>query len=376
MTAMTPTSAVAPAYLAAPLRWEPFTALMLAPHRLGAPESARAFSRPYRDVASRLDGWQRRGLVRTDVAPAIYVHEYTQDGLSVHGIVGLLDLTRRTDKSEERALLPHEGVYPRQVAQLADRMGKMKVNPAPILLVHRGPQAVRSIVAEIRKGRPAYEFEDMGGQAHRIWAISDASRRGEVQDGLADSRPVIADGHHRYAAYLRLQERNPGTSWDRGLAMLVDHDDTPLHLGAIHRIVPDTDLSVLRAAVEARRHSLVAASEAEALQALGPRTLVVTDGSQWSTLHLRHPDRRAAVEVLHEEILPGLPERSRRVGYQHSLADTLDSSRPGRDLAIVLPAVDLDQVARTVGRARLLPEKATSFQPKPTVGVLMRRLDE
>ncbi len=372
---MVSSTAVAAAYLAAPLRWEPFTALMLAPHRLGAPESARAFSRPYRDVADRLASWQRRGMVRADSAEAVYLHEYSQDGLSVHGLVGLLDLTRRSDRPEERALFPHEGVYPRQVTQLAERMGKMRVNPAPILLVHRGPATVRALVARVRATAPTFAFEDMAGQSHRIWAIRDEETLAGIQGGLADSRPVIADGHHRYAAYLRLQERYPGTGWDRGLAMVVDQDDTPLHLGAIHRVLPDTGLDMLGEVVARSGHSLLPASEAEALQALGPNSLVVTDGGSWSTLHLRHSDRRSAVEVLHDEILTLLPERSRRVGYHHSLAEALDAARHRRDLAVVMPAVDLDQVRRTVGRSLLLPEKATSFQPKPTMGVLMRRLD-
>jgi uncharacterized protein (DUF1015 family) len=39
-----------------------------------------------------------------------------------------------------------------------------------------------------------------------------------------------------------------------------------------------------------------------------------------------------------------------------------------------MPAIDFDTVQRIVGGDRLLPEKATSFQPKPSMGVLMRSL--
>ena len=41
-----------------------------------------------------------------------------------------------------------------------------------------------------------------------------------------------------------------------------------------------------------------------------------------------------------------------------------------------MPAPDFDLVHHLVAHERLLPEKATSFQPKPSVGVLMRALHD
>ena len=39
-----------------------------------------------------------------------------------------------------------------------------------------------------------------------------------------------------------------------------------------------------------------------------------------------------------------------------------------------MPAPDFADVLRAAEHGRLLPEKATSFQPKPSVGVLIRSL--
>ena len=44
--------------------------------------------------------------------------------------------------------------------------------------------------------------------------------------------------------------------------------------------------------------------------------------------------------------------------------------------AALLPAVDLDLVIDVVRTGVLLPEKATSFQPKPSLGSFIRLLDE
>ena len=72
---------VVPPYVAKPLELHPFTAVMLAPSRVGDPASARALARPYRDVASRLLQWIEQGRATQDSSPALYLHEYTAAGL-------------------------------------------------------------------------------------------------------------------------------------------------------------------------------------------------------------------------------------------------------------------------------------------------------
>jgi hypothetical protein len=113
---------VTPPYVAKPLGLAPFRGMMLSPARVGDPASARAFARPYRSVAARLEEWERRGHVTTDETPALYLHEYTAGGLTVRGLVGALALSRRATGLDDRAVWPHEGIHPVQVEELAARM--------------------------------------------------------------------------------------------------------------------------------------------------------------------------------------------------------------------------------------------------------------
>ena len=80
--------AAVPPYVAGPLQLAPFRALSLAPRRVGDPASARAFARPYRGVTARLESWCRRGLAVRDDEPRIYLHEYSDSGLTIRGLVG------------------------------------------------------------------------------------------------------------------------------------------------------------------------------------------------------------------------------------------------------------------------------------------------
>ena len=362
---------------AKPLRLHPFRALRLTGDRVGDPSSARAFARPYRDVADRLDEWQALGHVRHDDEPAVYLHEYTSGGVTIRGLVGALALSTRASRRDHRAVLPHEAIHVQQADELAERMHAMAMNPAPILLVHRGPETVRRLVARLLTTEPDHAYADHGGQQHRLWAIRDADDLAVIDAGMASSTLLVADGHHRYAAYLRLQEREPGSGWDQGLAMVVDQGDTPLHLGAIHRVLPDVRLPQIEEAAVAAGLSWSAHDPDDAIDALGPRRVVATDGVRWLVVDM--PDStRAAVEVLHEDLLVRLPAAHPApapvVRYHHFVSEALEDLDATPGVAVLLPAPAFDLVGRILQQDRLLPEKATSFQPKPNVGVLMRSL--
>jgi uncharacterized protein (DUF1015 family) len=367
-------SVVSPPYVAGPLRLSVFRALMLAPSRVGDPASARAFARPYRDVAARLARWEENGQMWHDPEAALYLHEYTSAGITIRGLVGLVDVSQRASRPEDRAILPHEGIYPAQADDLAARMDEMRLNPAPILLVHRAPESLRSLIGDLMTEPPEHRFADRATQQHRIWAIRDADRLAAVDAALAGSHALIADGHHRYAAYLRLQQRAPDGPARLGLAMLIDQDDTPLFLGAIHRVFSGTSLEDLALAASSVGLRMSEVPEADAIAALAPQRLVATDSERWAVIHLPLEDERAAAELRHDQLVPAFPHGPRRVGYHHTVEDALNQVSPDLGTAVLMPALDVAHVIRIARHDRLLPEKATSFQPKPSLGVLIRSL--
>jgi uncharacterized protein (DUF1015 family) len=372
---MEPSPVVGPPSVGRPLRLLPFQGWRLTPGRVGDPATSRLFARPYRDVAKRLERWRADGQLLQEPVPAVYVHEYTAAGLTVRGLVGALDISHRAVTPDDRAVLPHEGIHPDQVSDLADRMTAWELNPAPILLVHRGLQAVRELIDRALEKQPLHEYVDRAEQGHRVWGIRDDVDIDVLDDALASSRALIADGHHRYAAYLRMQQAAPGGPADRGLAMLVDQADTPLFLGAIHRVLLGASLEEIGGGCPtSAAFAPIAASDA--FGALAQDTLVATDGQSWATIKLALPPDRAAVEVLHDELLPTLGLSDRRVGFHHSVDEAISRVRSVQGVAVLMPAPDFDLVVRVAQAGRLLPEKATSFQPKPSIGVLIRSLSD
>ena len=90
---------------------------------------------------------------------------------------------------------------------------------------------------------PLVSISTEDGVTHRLWRLGDPGEQAAIAADLAGRRALIADGHHRYAAYLDLQAEMQASGlgagpWDYGMAFLVDSDAYPPRLGAIHRVLP------------------------------------------------------------------------------------------------------------------------------------------
>ncbi len=363
---------VTPPYVARPLVLAPFRAVRLVPSRVSDPASARLFGRPFHAVAERLATWEKRGHLVHEKRPALQLHEYTTNGVTIRGLVGALDVSRRATSPADRAVHPHEGIYPAQADDLAGRMQQMGFNPAPILLVQTSPAPLRTLLASVREGPPPVSFVDRAGHTHRIWPIDDPALVEAIADQLGPTTAVIADGHHRYAAYLRLQQRQPGTGFDRGLAMIVDQGDTPLFLGAIHRVLHGSSLDDVVSAAATVGIPTRLVRRPHAMACLAPGTMVATDQDRWLTLELGERPDALEIEALHDRIVPALAHGPHRVTHHHSAAEALAQAGLEAGTAVLLPAPRFEQIENVVRDGRLFPEKATSFQPKPPLGVMLR----
>jgi uncharacterized protein (DUF1015 family) len=336
--------------------------------RLILPRDASIGPSRYDEAAGRLRSWQDAGVVVRDPSPALYVYEQRVGTARLCGLVGSLGL----DPSAQ-VVLPHEDVMPWPVDDRYDLMRATEADLEPILLAYSGGGAASDAVDAARDGEPWVVATTDDGAEHVVWRIADPVTLAEIAADLSGREALIADGHHRYAAYLRMQRRSPGGPTDRGLAMLVDQEDTPLFLGPIHRILTGVGLDDLATAAEVVGARLDLVDQAAAVHALGPATLVATDGRRWATVKLHLPEDRAAVEQLHDDLVPALPRGPQRIEYHHSVDATLSHLRKD-SVAVLMPAPDVDLVLKIAADDRLLPEKATSFQPKPSVGVLIRSL--
>ncbi|MEV3854530.1 DUF1015 domain-containing protein [Streptomyces sp. NPDC050095] len=352
-------------------------------------------------AADTLHRWLTEGVLAPDAEPALYVYEQRNGDLLQRGLIGAL----RLSEASEGVVLPHEDVMPHVIEDRAGLMRTTSANLEPLLLTYRsnGNATGATAVVEHTVRRPpllATTTED--GYSHRLWAITDPAEQQQVQYALAHHQALIADGHHRWATYLRLRTEHPSpTPWDYGLVLLVDTARYPLRVRAIHRLLNRLPIDqALAAAAPCFRVRNVAGPLPQALDVLAGAAahgnaflLTGTDG----TFHLLdRPDqnlldrtiptdrpeawRTLDATVLHAVLLGhvwGIPEDSPAdVSYIHDTAATVEKAQRDGGTAVLMHPVREEVVRELARQGVTMPRKSTSFGPKPATGLVLRTLTD
>jgi len=358
-------------------------------------------------AAGLLREWLSSGVLIRDGMPALYLYEQAGRAGSwrQRGIIGLV----RLGSPQEAGILPHENVMPGLVAGRLGLMAATQANLEPIFLIYDGERAAQAggtatevidLVAAERAPLVSVTTED--GVTHRLWRLRNPGEQATIAADLAGRRALIADGHHRYAAYLDLQAemraRGRGAGpWDYGLAFLVDSGAYPPRLGAIHRVLPglrpDRAAELAKAAFTVRDLP-AGASLGEALAHLAAAgrdgTAFLLAGGAGFQL-LSHPDPvqiaasmpsgvsapwRDLDAAVQQQLLIGrlwgITDSERDVLIDHDAADAvLMATRLGATAVISNPP-SFGAVIDIAAHGERVPRKSTSFGPKPRTGLVLR----
>ena len=368
--------------------------------RLTLPLDSDGGGSAYDNARSALAQWRSDGVLVPDDRPAVYVYEEASDGHVQRGLIGALGLT----PAEDGIVLPHENTMAGPVADRLALMTAVAGDLEPIFLVYDGGGAASRLVAEADRQEPDVTVTTPDGITHRLWAITDEAVLNDVATDLATRRAVIADGHHRYATFLRYQadrhEAGDGPGpWDLGLAFLVDGSAFGPQVHAIHRVVPG--LAAADAAARAEGAFTVrplSGSVDDALDELAKAGLsgpafVVSDGAQsWllsepdvAALQSALPAERSAafrsldVTVAHLFLIRevwGLQDREDVVDYRHDVPAAVEAARASGGTALLLNPTPVADVAAVAAAGERMPRKSTLFVPKPATGLLIRAFSD
>ncbi|OEU89249.1 chromosome partitioning protein ParA [Streptomyces abyssalis] len=373
--------------------------------RLILPQAADAGGRQAK-AAATLRSWLAEGVLAPDPRPALYVYEQRRGDLLQRGLIGAL----RLSPPEEGIVLPHEGVMPEIVEDRAALMRATGANPEPLLLSYRGDGTVTGAAAVIERATlrtPLLSTTTEDGFSHRLWSLTDPAELAEVDADLSGRRALIADGHHRWATYLRLRDEHggdltgPASPWDHGLVLLVDTVRHPLRVQAIHRVLPRLPLRQALRAVESegafRVRDLGTPPLRQALRTLeetsGNAFLLTDGGGAFHLLHDPSPGllercldaarpaswRQLDATVLHSVLLDEVwrvPDRPEEIGYIHDTAAAVGKAAQVGGTAVLMRPVREEVVRELAEQGVMMPRKSTSFGPKPATGLVLRVLDE
>ncbi|OPF70582.1 chromosome partitioning protein ParA [Streptomyces antioxidans] len=410
---------------------DPYNIVRLILPQAGTPEARN------RQAAETLRRWQADGVLAPDPEPALYVYEQRDGPALQRGLIGALRLSPR----EEGIVLPHEEVMPHVVEDRADLMRATAAHLEPLLLAYRGngngtpgapangASANGSSGSATAAAGQGIAGQDIGGAAqviertilqepllstttedgvdHHLWRITNPTDLVAISTDLRHHQALIADGHHRWATYLRLREerREPGP-WDFGLVLLVDTARYPLRVRAIHRLLrrlpPDEALPAVRRAFRVRtvdgplpRALETLAEAAETARAKpepgAPNAFLLAGDGHFHLLDRPDPEllartvpdgrpetwRTLDATVLHHTLLNHLwnvPDTPEHIGYLHDPEAAVEQAERLGGTAVLMHPVREDVVHELARQGIAMPHKSTSFGPKPATGLVLRSL--
>jgi uncharacterized protein (DUF1015 family) len=392
---------------------------LILPHAAGPPDGAhhdegRYDEGRYDGAARALRQWQDERVLVTDPVAGLYVYEQARpagggnDEVLQRGLIGGLGLR----PPEDEVILPHEDVMPGPVTGRRELMEATQANLEPIFLLYDGgrpPGAATQVVESVAAGgAPLAEALTEDGLRHRLWAVTHPAQLAAVAADLAPRQALIADGHHRYAAYRQLQARRRDAGcgagpWDFGLALLVDSAAYPPRIGAIHRVLPGLapdkavdlakgpfcvtpwpggcrDLPAVLAALDQ-----AAASGPAFLVAGGGTACLLTEPDPVQA-EAAMPDGHSATwrglgyAVLQQLLITqlwGLRDDDRGVRIVHNDAATAIAEADSTGgTAVICAPMSAAEVYTVAANGERVPRKSTSFGPKPRTGFVIRAFAE
>ncbi|MBV9794988.1 MAG: DUF1015 domain-containing protein [Actinobacteria bacterium] len=409
-----PYDVISPDTVARLLAAEPHNVVRLILPGAGSPQPPRG-PQASALAAGLLRDWLGSGVIKPDAVPALYIYEQavpdradsTNWDVVQRGLIGALRLV----PPGSPAVLPHEDVMPGPVEGRRELMATTQANLEPIFLLYNGaaPEAAGATATElvdrVADGQPPLlTAVTSDGTRHRLWALADPGELAAVAADLATRTALIADGHHRYAAYLKLQEQARAAGrgdgpWDYGLAFLVDSAAYPPRIGAIHRVIPGLTATraaeMAKGAMQVERLGSEAGDLAAAVAALGRAgqqgpAYLLTDGCQQYLLTSPDPERvaeatpaghsarwqRLDASVLRELLIGsvwGLADAEPDVQVVHGdPATAVRAAQAAGGTAVICNPVAAADVLAVAENGERMPRKSTSFGPKPRTGLVLR----
>jgi uncharacterized protein (DUF1015 family) len=389
----------------------------------------------YQAAGRLLRDWIAEGVLVPDPGPALYVYEERGPGSGGNqqgpgsggnqqgpgsgegnqseglqrGLIGAVALT----PPSAGIVLPHEEVMPGPVSGRRQLMEATGANLEPIFLLYQGggpgggesgSSATRLVNQVADEREPLLELVTDDGVTHRMWAVTAPSELAMIAADLAPRQALIADGHHRYAAYREVQAgRDQPGPWDYGLALLVDSTAFPPRIDPIHRVIPGlpaTSAIELAKSAFSVRPLVGGAGLPRALEALadagthGPAFLLagaghfylLTDPDPVQLDDSMPPGRSArwrglATSVLHQLLIQRvwrLPDDEQTVRMVHHDAEAAieaavkGAGEAGGGTAVICNPARVEDVLAIAAGGETVPRKSTSFGPKPRTGLVIR----
>ena len=377
----------------------------------------------YTRAAKKVDEWIAEKILAQDAAPNIYIYsqEFLVPGTQTRRVrIGFIALGRVEDY-DAHVVFRHERTLSAPKADRIELLRQTRVQTGQLFLLYDDPsRIVDSLLEDTARKSTPLDMTDEYGVIHRLWPVDDPAFVRRIQSAMKDKKLVIADGHHRYETALNYRNEgraksgkaDPLAAYEFAMMTFINTHSKGLTVLPTHRVVGNLanfDFEKFRKSLapyfdwyaypfqnpEERATAFAEFRKDLEGESHGRRAIGVYPGGGSFFLFLLRRDadlesvlpdvsegqRGLDVVLLHRLILDkglGISAEAvaaeKNLGYEREIEAAIARVDRGEaQIAFLLKAVRVQQVADIALAGDVLPQKSTDFYPKLLSGVAIYR---
>lgn len=363
-----------------------------------SPETSEYDPKVYEQAARNFKKFQDKGWLVQDEKPAYYIYAQTMNGKTQYGlVVGAFveDYLNGTIKKHELTRKDKE----------EDRMKHVRVNDAniePVFFAYPDNKVLDELINKyVKNNAPEYDFiAPIDGFGHQFWVISDANDIDVITKEFAKMPALyIADGHHRSAAAALVgaekAKNNPNHKGDEeyNYFMAVCFQASQLTILDYNRVVKDLNgLTSAQFLEKLEKNFDVQRMGKEIYHPTGLHNFSLYLDGEWYSLTAKKGtyndadpigvlDVDISSRLILDEILGIKDLRTDKridfVGGIRGLSELKERVDSGEmKMALALYPVSMQQIMDIADSGKIMPPKATWFEPKLRSGLVIHKLSD
>lgn len=363
-----------------------------------SPETSEYDPKVYEQAARNFKKFQDKGWLVQDEKPAYYIYAQTMNGKTQYGlVVGAFvdDYLNGTIKKHELTRKDKE----------EDRMKHVRVNDAniePVFFAYPDNKVLDELINKyVKNSAPEYDFiAPIDGFGHQFWVIADANDIDVITKEFAKMPALyIADGHHRSAAAALVgaekAKNNPNHKGDEeyNYFMAVCFQASQLTILDYNRVVKDLNgLTSAQFLEKVAQNFDVQKMGKEMYHPTGLHNFSLYLDGEWYSLTAKKGtyndadpigvlDVDISSRLILDEIL-GIKDlrTDKRIDFVggirglNELKERVDSGE--MKMALALYPVSMKQIMDIADSGKIMPPKATWFEPKLRSGLVIHKLND
>lgn len=363
-----------------------------------SPETSEYDPKVYEQAARNFKKFQDKGWLVQDEKPAYYIYAQTMNGKTQYGlVVGAFveDYLNGTIKKHELTRKDKE----------EDRMKHVRVNDAniePVFFAYPDNKVLDGLINKyVKNNAPEYDFiAPIDGFGHQFWVIADANDIDVITKEFAKMPALyIADGHHRSAAAALVgaekAKNNPNHKGDEeyNYFMAVCFQASQLTILDYNRVVKDLNgLTSAQFLEKLEKNFDVQRMGKEIYHPTGLHNFSLYLDGEWYSLTAKKGtyndadpigvlDVDISSRLILDEILGIKDLRTDKridfVGGIRGLSELKERVDSGEmKMALALYPVSMQQIMDIADSGKIMPPKATWFEPKLRSGLVIHKLSD